>query len=135
MTALRLLGRAAAWLVLAVVGLALLGQPGGPLGPPAFAASPLEVTGQVGDLTPGTPGRLTLTVTNPGPVEVVVAELTAQVASGGGEGCGTESLTVAPWTGRLAVPAQAAASVELEVLVVDSPTCAGQTWVLEYAAA
>lgn len=134
MTALQHLARAAAWLVVALVVVGTLVQPGGPLAQTAFAAEALVVTGAADGLQSGRPGTLTLTISNPTSEPAVVRRLDARVTGGGSTDCGTGHLTVTPWTGELLVPAGGAASADLSLAVAADAACSGQTWDLEYDA-
>lgn len=127
--------RAAAWGLVAVVVLATLAQPGGPLAPRAFAGEALVVTGAVDGLEPGRTGSLTLTVANPSTRPVVVRRLQARVVGSGSPLCGPDKLTVTPWAGELAVPEGGTGSADLALVVADDGACAGVTWQLSYSAA
>ena len=89
----------------------------------------LRITGDVGGLSVTRPGRLVLTVTNPGGSESVVHHLTAaperQI-----HGC---ALTVEPYDGELVVPAHGSTTHALVVRIA-GPRCVGATWQLVYGA-
>lgn len=89
----------------------------------------LRISGDVDELSVSRPGRLTLTVANPGTEDAVVRRLTGgpvhEVA-----GC---RITVEPFTGELVVPAEGSARQDLVVRIAGS-RCVGASWDLVYAA-
>lgn len=122
----RNLARVVTWLAAALLGVFLVGQPGGWAEP--VSTSPLSLSGDVSGLQPGGTGTLRLTVRNPADRPVTVGRLTAILERD--DGC----LTLPPWTGRLVVPAHGQAHADLAVTVRAHPGCNGQSWRLLYRA-
>ena len=89
----------------------------------------LRISGDVDGLSVVRPGRLVLTVTNPGGDEAVVRHLTA-APERAVPGC---DLTVEPFDGELVVPGKGSATQVLVVRIA-GPRCVGARWDLVYGA-
>lgn len=89
----------------------------------------LSVTGDVTGLSTGQLGRLALTVHNEGDAPAAVRRITTSVREQR-TGC---TLSVAPWSGAMDVPAGGAVTRDV-VVRISGHRCAGARWTLEYAA-
>lgn len=95
----------------------------------------------VGDVAPGSPASLVISLGNPGSAPLVVTAVSARVTSVAGPTpgapCSVDWYEVEPFRGSRAVPAGGSTTVELAVVFVDSPTvnqdgCKGATYAYTY---
>lgn len=102
-------------------------------GAPALSSTSFTISGKVGGLYPGAVLPLTLTVTNKLTVPIVLTSLTTKVGAASSS-CGTANLAVAPFAGKLPVPAKGKASTTVQVTMAHSApnACQGAIFPLHY---
>lgn len=125
--AARFLRQSAVGVTLIAAGVPLL--QGQALGLSQHQPPSLRITGDVSDLSVTRPGRLVLTLTNPGADRAVVRHVSASPETQV-PGC---ALTVEPYDGELVVPGNGAATQVLTVRIA-GPRCVGARWNLVYGA-
>jgi hypothetical protein len=96
--------------------------------------SGFRIAGVVGGLYPGDTATLVLTVSNAEPFAIVVTSISTAVAAPSA-GCKAAYLTVAAWTGALAVPGRAKAQVTVPVTLAHAApdACQGMVFPLLYS--
>lgn len=108
-----------------------LARPGN--SPPEGGSKTFEVTGSVGPLYPMVDTALPIKVENPNRSEILVIELTIDVADASSV-CGADNLVVAPVLVPFAVAGRGETTVNTQVRLVDDVAdgCQGATFGLTY---
>jgi hypothetical protein len=100
--------------------------------------TPLVATSQVvGEVAPGAPATLVLTLTNPAPRPVRVMAVSARITSVAASACSTSWYDVGSFAGPTTLPGHGVATVRLRVTFLDSPTvnqdgCKGASYTYGY---
>jgi hypothetical protein len=110
---------------------------GGQSSPPAAAAATtmFKISGSVKGLFPGSSVPLVLSIVNPQSYPIVVSSITTRVGKTNRPGCSSTFLSVAPFSGAIAVAAKGSAAVIVSVTLSHAApnACEGAVFPLKYS--